>query len=163
MLKILCAFSAKYKSTVGNVSVYRTTRRHVADNCTRHRYNSFHSRTPNPAEYMSFEVLRGWPRCFKWTWSIWWNENWQEKPTYSENPDPLPLCQVPHDLTWALTRAAAVGRRKRTAWAMARPFFYPDEGSSRFFWNACNYMLDFTTSSPKRWLSCAILRYLVGI
>jgi hypothetical protein len=27
----------------------------------------------------------------------------------------------PHDLTWAWTRAAAVGIRRLTAWAMARP------------------------------------------
>jgi hypothetical protein len=35
----------------------------------------------------------------------------------------VPLCppQIPHDLTWARTRAAAVGSRRLTAWAMARP------------------------------------------
>jgi hypothetical protein len=34
----------------------------------------------------------------------------------------VPLCspQIPH-LTWARTRAAAVGSRRLTAWAMARP------------------------------------------
>jgi hypothetical protein len=33
------------------------------------------------------------------------------------------LCppQIPHDLTWARTRAAAVGSRRLTAWIMARP------------------------------------------
>jgi hypothetical protein len=38
-------------------------------------------------------------------------------------PAPAPLCppQIPHDLTWARTRAAAVGSRWLTAWAMARP------------------------------------------
>jgi hypothetical protein len=38
-------------------------------------------------------------------------------------PAPVPLCppQIPHDLTRARTRAAAVGRRQLTAWAMARP------------------------------------------
>jgi hypothetical protein len=38
-------------------------------------------------------------------------------------PAPMPLCppQIPHDLTWARTRAAAVGNRRLTAWAMARP------------------------------------------
>jgi hypothetical protein len=39
-------------------------------------------------------------------------------------PTPVPLCppQIPHDLTWARTRAAAVRSRRLTAWAMARPF-----------------------------------------
>jgi hypothetical protein len=34
---------------------------------------------------------------------------------------PVLLCplQIPHDLTWARTRAAAVGSRRLTAWAMA--------------------------------------------
>jgi hypothetical protein len=43
-----------------------------------------------------------------WMWSSRWNENW-------------PLCppQIPHDLTWARTRAATVGSRRLTAWAMA--------------------------------------------
>jgi hypothetical protein len=38
-------------------------------------------------------------------------------------PAPVPLCppQIPHDLTWPRTRAAAVGSRRLTAWAMARP------------------------------------------
>jgi hypothetical protein len=36
---------------------------------------------------------------------------------------PVSLCppQIPHDLTWDRTRAAAVGSRRLTAWAMARP------------------------------------------
>jgi hypothetical protein len=38
-------------------------------------------------------------------------------------PAPVPLSppQIPHDLTWARTRAAAVGSRWLTAWAMVRP------------------------------------------
>jgi hypothetical protein len=38
-------------------------------------------------------------------------------------PAPVPLCppQIPHDLTWAWTRAAAMGIRRLTAWAMTRP------------------------------------------
>jgi hypothetical protein len=38
-------------------------------------------------------------------------------------PAPVPLCppHIPHDLNWARTRAAAVGNRRLTAWAMARP------------------------------------------
>jgi hypothetical protein len=40
-----------------------------------------------------------------------------------EKPAPAPLYppQIPHGLTWALTRAAAVGSRRLTAWAMTRP------------------------------------------
>jgi hypothetical protein len=38
-------------------------------------------------------------------------------------PAPVPLCppQIPHELTWARTWAAAVGSRRVTAWAMERP------------------------------------------
>jgi hypothetical protein len=38
-------------------------------------------------------------------------------------PAPVPLCppQNPHDMTWAWTRAAAVGSWQLTAWAMAGP------------------------------------------
>jgi hypothetical protein len=43
-------------------------------------------------------------------------------------PAPVPLCplQIPHDLTWVRTRAAAVGSQQQTAWAMAQPrrWFY---------------------------------------
>jgi hypothetical protein len=39
-------------------------------------------------------------------------------------PAPVPLCppQIPHDLTWAQTRAAAVGSRRLTACTMAQPY-----------------------------------------
>jgi hypothetical protein len=39
-------------------------------------------------------------------------------------PAPVPLCppQILHDLTWAQIRAAAVGSRRLTAWAMAQSF-----------------------------------------
>jgi hypothetical protein len=39
-------------------------------------------------------------------------------------PVPVPFCppNIPHDLTWARTRAPAVGSRRLTAWAMAWPF-----------------------------------------
>jgi hypothetical protein len=38
-------------------------------------------------------------------------------------PASVPLCppQIPHDLTWARTRTAAMGNRRLTAWSMARP------------------------------------------
>jgi hypothetical protein len=37
-------------------------------------------------------------------------------------PTPVPLCpsQIPHDLARPRTRAATVGSRRLTAWAMAR-------------------------------------------
>jgi hypothetical protein len=40
-------------------------------------------------------------------------------------PPWIPLCspQIPQYLTWARTRAAAVGSRRLTAWAMARPLY----------------------------------------
>jgi hypothetical protein len=43
--------------------------------------------------------------------------------TTRRKPAPVPLCppQIPHDLTCARTRAAAVGSRRLTAWAMAQP------------------------------------------
>jgi hypothetical protein len=42
-------------------------------------------------------------------------------------PAPAPLCppQIPLDETRDQTRAAAVGRQRLTAWAMARPFQFP--------------------------------------
>jgi hypothetical protein len=49
-----------------------------------------------------------------------WNRSTRRKPA------PVPLCrpQIPHDLTWDRTRAAAtVGSQRLTAWAMARPSF----------------------------------------
>jgi hypothetical protein len=38
-------------------------------------------------------------------------------------PAPVPLCppSIPHDLTWARTRAAALLSQRLTAWALARP------------------------------------------
>jgi hypothetical protein len=43
-----------------------------------------------------------------------------------KEPAPVPLCppQIPHDLTWAWTRAVAMGSRRLTAWALARPVHY---------------------------------------
>jgi hypothetical protein len=42
--------------------------------------------------------------------SIWWNENWQGRPKYSEKPIQVSHCstEIPHDLTWDRTWAAAV-------------------------------------------------------
>jgi hypothetical protein len=52
--------------------------------------------------------------------------NWQGKPeVLGEKPVPVPLCppQILHGPTRARTRASAVGGRRLTAWAMARPLF----------------------------------------
>jgi hypothetical protein len=38
-------------------------------------------------------------------------------------PVPLSPPQIPHDVTWARKRAAAVGSRRLTAWAMTRPVY----------------------------------------
>jgi hypothetical protein len=50
-------------------------------------------------------------RIGRGNWSTW------------RNPAPVSLCppQIPHDLTWAWTQAAAVGSWRLTAWAMAWP------------------------------------------
>jgi hypothetical protein len=50
--------------------------------------------------------------------------NWQGKTdVLGEKPVPVPLCQpqIPHGLTRYRTRASAVGGRRLTAWATARP------------------------------------------
>jgi hypothetical protein len=54
---------------------------------------------------------------------IWWNENWQGKPKYSEETAPVTFRppQIPDDLTWHRTLITAVGSRRLTAWANARP------------------------------------------
>jgi hypothetical protein len=53
--------------------------------------------------------------------------NWHGKPEeLGEKPVPVSLCppQIPHGLTWDRTRAFAVGGRRLTAWALARPLRY---------------------------------------
>jgi hypothetical protein len=46
-----------------------------------------------------------------------------------KKPAPVPLCppQIPHNLTWDRTRAAAVGSQRLTAWAMAQPLSHKIE------------------------------------
>jgi hypothetical protein len=56
--------------------------------------------------------------------------NWQGKTeVLGEKPVPVPLCpqQIPHGLTRDRTRASAVGGRRLTAWAVARPFIFVRE------------------------------------
>jgi hypothetical protein len=54
-----------------------------------------------------------------------WNESDRGKPKYlGKKSVPVPLCppQIPHGCTRDRTRASAVGGRRLTAWAMARPY-----------------------------------------
>jgi hypothetical protein len=70
--------------------------------------------------------------------------NWQGKTeVLGEKLVPVPLCppQIPHGLTRDRTRAAAVGGRRITAWAMARPGSIPylnDIKDTRFLVLATN-------------------------
>jgi hypothetical protein len=60
-----------------------------------------------------------------WWWRIWWNEDWQGKPKYSEETCSSATLSTTNQ-TWGTrvrTRAAAVGSHQLTAWAMARPTY----------------------------------------
>jgi hypothetical protein len=48
-------------------------------------------------------------------------------------PSPVPLCpqQIPHELTRARTRAAAMGSRRLTAWAIARPLCHLSNAAAK--------------------------------
>jgi hypothetical protein len=61
-------------------------------------------------------------------------------------PAPVPLCppQIPYDLTWDRTRAAKVGSRRLTAWAMARPDRHESE----------HFSLCFCLVNIKTWVYC---------
>jgi hypothetical protein len=53
-----------------------------------------------------------------------WNVDWQRKPKFSEKACPSATFvhhKIPNDQTRVWTRAASVGSRRLTAWAMARP------------------------------------------
>jgi hypothetical protein len=57
-----------------------------------------------------------------WGWRIWWNDDWQGKPKYSEKTCPSATLSSTSP-TWpdrARTRAAAVESQWLAAWAMAR-------------------------------------------
>jgi hypothetical protein len=59
-----------------------------------------------------------------------------ETEVLGEKPALLSLCspQIQHDLTWARSRAAAVGSRRLTAWAMARPFTEKLVSRQNYIW-----------------------------
>jgi hypothetical protein len=69
----------------------------------------------------------GW--LWRWLWRSRWNVDWQGKPKFSEKACPSATFvhhKIPHDQTRVWTRAAAaVGSRRLTAWAMARPYISP--------------------------------------
>jgi hypothetical protein len=59
-------------------------------------------------------------------------------------PALVPLCpsQIPHDLTWHRTRAAAVESQRLTAWAMARPRYLVSLFVCLFVMKQGSYPLD---------------------
>jgi hypothetical protein len=64
----------------------------------------------------------GW--LWRWLLRSRWNVDWHGKPKFSEKTCPSATFvhhKIPHDHTLIWTRAAAVGSRRLTAWAMARP------------------------------------------
>jgi hypothetical protein len=65
-------------------------------------------------------------RWWEWLWRSRWNVDWQGKPKFSsEKTCPSATFvhhKIPHDQNRVWTRAAAVGCRRLTAWAMARLF-----------------------------------------
>jgi hypothetical protein len=71
---------------------------------------------------------------WRWLWRSRWNVDWQGKPKFWDK-----TClsatfvhhKIPHDQTRVWTRAAAVGSRRLTAWAMARPG-YPVPGEYKY-------------------------------
>jgi hypothetical protein len=65
----------------------------------------------------------------RWWW-LWSTIGRQNRSTRRKSA-PMPLCssQIPHDLTWALPRAAVMASWRLTAWAMAQPL--------KFIWFSC--------------------------
>jgi hypothetical protein len=62
--------------------------------------------------------------CTSPRWWLWYNQrnvNWQGNQITWRKSSPVPLCpqQIPHDLTQVWTRAATMGSRRLTTWAMA--------------------------------------------
>jgi hypothetical protein len=78
--------------------------------------------TRHVGHWMAYCTCRGW----LWWWRIWWNEDWQGKPSTRRKPAPGPFCppQIPLEQTRIWTRASAVGSQRLTAWAKARPHMY---------------------------------------
>jgi hypothetical protein len=83
----------------------------------------------------TYRSFKAYSATLWWRWSVFffplfqvmehhWNEIDRGKTeVLGEEPVPVPLCppQIPHGLTRDRTRTFAVGDRRLTAWAMARP------------------------------------------
>jgi hypothetical protein len=74
------------------------------------------------ATKLTYCIYPGW----LWWWRIWWNDDWQGKPKYSENTCPGATLSTTNPTWPARVRipVAAVGSQRLTALAMPRPFFF---------------------------------------
>jgi hypothetical protein len=71
---------------------------------------------------LTYCASHGWQ--WRLMWRIRWNVDWQGKPKFSEKTCPSAIFvhhKIPHDQTRVWIRAAAVGSRRLTAWAMEQP------------------------------------------
>jgi hypothetical protein len=68
---------------------------------------------------LAYYVCPGW----FWGWRLWWNDDWQGESKYSEKTCPSATSSATNRTLseQARTQTAAVGSRRLTAWAMARP------------------------------------------
>jgi hypothetical protein len=111
---------AKYFSPLRVISSSEsqlTFRRNISSPSSETTFFNYHSAGWSPAG-STWHVGRWSVYCtcpdWLWWWRIWWNEDWQGKPKYSEKTFPAPLCppQIPLDQTRARTRVAAVGSQR---------------------------------------------------
>jgi hypothetical protein len=84
----------------------------------------------------------GWQ--WRWLWRSRWNVDWQGKPMFSDKTCPSATFvhhKIPHDQTGVWTRAAAVGSRRLTAWAICYLIYYEihtDAGAdTKYFLSVC--------------------------
>jgi hypothetical protein len=115
-------------STITNINKKKWT-------CSRFVHNFFLWWRAPQQMLRTHRSLEAYCATLWWRWLVFsffrvmehmWNETDRGKPKYSgQKPVPVPLCppQIPHGLTRDWTRASAVGGRRLTAWAMARPQF----------------------------------------
>jgi hypothetical protein len=72
--------------------------------------------TRHVGHQLAYCTCPGW----LWGWRIWWNDDWQGKPKYSEKTCPIATSSTTNP-TWpdaARTRATAVGSQRLTPWAV---------------------------------------------
>jgi hypothetical protein len=102
----------------------------------------------------------GW--WWRWLWRSRWNVDWQGKPKLSEKTCPSVTFvhhKISHDQTRVWTRAAAMGSRRLTAWAMARPsevFYFI---RSDFPFGSCDQFLHFALAV----ITCAVASRHIGV